>query len=209
MTVDPGYLKHQYLYVPFVEGKDTISAGKALGLYVAQQHKARLTIVTVQKANASYHHEFDKLLVVTERSGSVTDGGVVLAWCPTYKVMDKLSHVGKSIIVAVEWPTTPLEGWAKLVGAYNVITRSVMKSGLSEAGTKALEGIVWEGYNGWHDDIARRLTLKRLEELDASDGYDRELVLAYARREKSEYAMKNLEKILATFEPSRTPATPL
>ena len=85
--------------------------------------------------------------------------------------------------------------------AYNVI----LDSGLSEAGTKALEGIVWEGYNGWHDDIARRLTLKQLE-LEASDGYDRELVLAYARREKSEYAVKNLEKILATFEASRPEA---
>jgi hypothetical protein len=202
--IDPEYLKHQYLYVPYSDGIDTIGAGKALGLYVAQQHKARLTIVTVQKSNANFHSEFNKLPVVTERSGSVQDGGVVLAWCPTYKVMDKVHRLGKSIVVLVEWPTTRFEGWAKLVEAYNVISRSVMESGLSEAGTKALEGIVWEGYNGWHDDIARRLTLSRLQELAAGDGYDRELVLAYARREKSDYAIENLIKILNTFEGSRS-----
>lgn len=200
--IDPEYLKHQYLYLPWVEGLDSVGAGKALGLYVAQQHRARLTIVTVQKSNASFHSEFNKLPVVTERAGSVQDGGVVLAWCPTYKVMDKVHHLTKSIVVLVEWPTTRFEGWAKLVGAYNVVTRSVMGSGLSETGTKALEGIVWEGYNGWHDDIARHLTLKRLEELAADDGYDRELVLAYARREKSDYAIGNLVKILNTFEAS-------
>ena len=26
--IDPEYLKHQYLYVPWVEGKNTVSAGK-------------------------------------------------------------------------------------------------------------------------------------------------------------------------------------
>jgi hypothetical protein len=137
--IDPEYLKHQYLYVPYSDGIDTIGAGKALGLYVAQQHKARLTIVTVQKSNANFHSEFNKLPVVTERSGAVQDGGVVLAWCPTYKAMDKVHRLGKSIVVLVEWPTTRFEGWAKLVEAYNVISRSVMESGLSEAGTKALE----------------------------------------------------------------------
>jgi hypothetical protein len=204
--IDPEYLKHQYLYVPYSEGLDTIGAGKAIGLYVAQQHKARLTVVTVQKSNANFHTEFNKLPVVTERSGAVHDGGVVLAWCPTYKVMDKVHHLRKSIVVLVEWPTTRFDGWAKLVGAYNVITRSVMESDLSEEGTMALKGIVWEGYNGWHDDIARRLTLKRLQELAAGDGYDRELVLAYARREKSDYAIGNLIKILNTFEASRSSA---
>ncbi|HEX4058048.1 MAG TPA: hypothetical protein VHX87_07010 [Galbitalea sp.] len=202
--IDHEYLSHQYLYVPWVEGLDSVSVGKALGLYVAQQHKARLTIVTVQKSNANFHPEFNKLSVVTERSGSVQDGGVVLAWCPTYKVMEKVHHLTKSIVVLVEWPTTQFEGWAKLVGAYNIVTGAVMESGLSEAGTKALEGIVWEGYNGWHDDIARRLTLKRLQELAAGDGYDRELVLAYARREKSDYAIENLVKILNTFDTSLT-----
>lgn len=200
--IDPEYLKHQYLYVPWIEGLDSVRAGKELGLYVAQQHKARLTVVTVQKSNANAHPEFNKLPVVTERSGSVQDGGVVLAWCPTYKVMGKVHHLTKSIVVLVEWPTARFEGWAKLVGAYNIVTGAVMESGLSEAGIKALKGIVWEGYNGWHDEIARRLTFRQLQELAAEGGYDRELVLAYARREKSDYAISNLVKILDKFDAS-------
>ena len=203
--VDPNYLKHQYLYVPYVEGGiDTVGVGKAIGLYVAQQHKAALTIVTVAKSNASFHSEFDKRPVVTERSGEVREGGVVLAWCPTYKVMDKVYRLTKSIVVLVEWPSSRFEGWAKLVGAYNVITRSVMQSGLTETRTAALEGIVWAGYNGWHDDIARRSTTARLEELAADGGYDRELVLAYARRSKSEHAIDRLIKILDSFEKANT-----
>jgi len=198
--IDPQYLKHQYLYVPYDEKIDTIAAGKAIGLYVAQQHRARLTIATVQKSNAASHPEFNRLPVVTERSGSIQDGGVVLAWCPTNKVLEKISHLTKSIVVAVEWPTNPINGWAKLVGAYNVLTHAVVKSTTTEAGSKALEGIVWEGYNGWHDDIARRLTLRRLQELTDADGYDREFVLAYARRAKGEYSIGNLTKILDTFE---------
>lgn len=200
--IDPEYLKHQYLYVPWIEGKDTVGVGKALGLYVARQHKARLTVVTVQKSNANFHPEFKNLHVVTERSGSVQDGGVVLAWCPTYKVMDKAQALPKSIIVLVEWPTTRFKGWAKLVGAYNVVTHSVMNSGMSEAAEKSLKDIVWEGYNGWHDDIARRLTLKRLADLADLGSYDRELVLAYARHEKSDYSIENLLKILNSFEAS-------
>lgn len=63
--IDPEYLKHQYLYVPWVEGLDTVSAGKALWLHVAQKHNARLTIATGQKSNASFYTEFSKLPVVT------------------------------------------------------------------------------------------------------------------------------------------------
>lgn len=33
--IDPEYLKHQYLYVPWRDGVDAVGAGKALGLYVA------------------------------------------------------------------------------------------------------------------------------------------------------------------------------
>jgi hypothetical protein len=200
--IDPEYLKHQYLYVPWTDGIDTVSAGKALGLYVAHHHKVHPTVVTITKQNASFHDEFKKLNIVTERSGHVPENSVVIAWCPTRKVMEKV-HDRKSIVILVEWPSTRFEAWAKLVGAYNVITREVMNADLNEAGTKALEGIIWEGYNGWHDDIARRLTLARLRELDEAGGYDREIVLQYAAQERSHYGLERLEKILNQFEASR------
>lgn len=203
MSIDPEYLKHQYLYVPWIEDKDIIEAGKALGLYVAQQHKARLTVVCPLKSNASYHDEFAKLPVVTERSGQVADGGVVLAWCPTRKVMDKVHHLEKSVVVLVEWPTENFEAWAKLVGAYNVVTGEVMSAGLSVPGMKVLEGIVWEGYNGWHDSTAELLTTARLKELEDLGEYDRAIVMQYAAQHRGQTSIQRLEKILDRFEHGR------
>lgn len=203
MSVDPEYLKHQYLYVPWIEGHDIIEAGKALGLYVAQQHKARLTVICPLKSNASYHTEFAKLPVVTERSGQVADGGVVLAWCPTRKLMDKIHHLEKSVVVLVEWPTENFEAWAKLVGAYNVVTGEVMSADLSAAGMKALEGVVWEGYNGWHDSTAEILTTARLKELADLGEYDRAIVIEYASQHRGQTSIQRLERILDRFESSR------
>ena len=53
-------------------------------------------------------------------------------------VVGEVKRFEKSAIVLVEWPTESYEGWAKLVGAYNVVTGEVMASGLSEAGMQAL-----------------------------------------------------------------------
>lgn len=203
MSIDPEYLKHQYLYVPWIEGHDIIDAGKALGIYVAQHHKARLTIVCPLKSNANYHKEFAKLPIVTERSGQVADGGVVLAWCPTRKLMDKIHHLEKSIVVLVEWPTENFEAWAKLVGAYNVVTREVMSANLSDDAIKTLEGIVWEGYNGWDDSTAEILTTSRLRELDALGQYDRDIVIEYASQHRELTSIQRLERILDRFERSR------
>lgn len=193
-------LRHQYIYMPWKDGMDTVEAGKELALYVAKKHRGRLTVVCPVKSNATHHDELAKLPIVTERSGAVVDGGVVLAWCPTYKVMEKVRHLHKSVMVLVEWPPERFDGWAKLVGAYNALTGEVLASGLSAADLKILEQIAFEGYNGWHDQIAERRTLSLLADLAAGDGYDRELVLAYARMHKSSDAIERLEKILNKFE---------
>jgi hypothetical protein len=99
--------------------------------------------------------------------------------------MEKVRHLSKSVMVLVEWPPERFEGWAKLVGAYNALTSEVMESGLSADGMKILEQIVFQGYNGWHDSTAERMTLSCLDDLAASQGYDRELMLAYARIDAS------------------------
>src|SRR5262249_29772774 len=108
-------------------------------------------------------------------------------------------------IVLVECPPERFDGWAKLVGAYHALTGELMASGLSSAGLNILEQIVFEGYNGWHDQIAERRTLSLVSDLAAGDGYDREVVLAYARMRKSSSAMERLEKILNRFD-ARTSA---
>jgi len=92
---------------------------------------------------------------------------------------------------------------AKLVGAYNVFTHEVMAAALIEASTKALQGIVWEGYNGWHDEIAETLTLAHLRELDEAEEYDRDIMLQYAEMEGRFPSIHRLEKLLDRFEKSR------
>lgn len=207
MAIDPEYTKHQYLYVPWIHDSsiDTVEGGKAVGLYVAQHYKVRPTILCTTKSNAEYHAEFKKLNVVTERSGYVGENGVVIAWCPSRKVMQKL-YDRKNIVTLVEWPSERYDAWAKLVGAYNVVTREVMSTGLNETAMKALEGIVWEGYNGWSKETDRILTLARLRELDEAGGYDRNIVLQYAAMKRSLASIDRLEKTLNQFEAGRSRA---
>jgi hypothetical protein len=90
-------LRHEYIYVPWEDEVDTVEAGKELALYVARKHCGRLTVVCPVKSNATHHDELAKLPIVTERSGAVVDGGVVLAWCPSHKVMEKVRHLRKSV----------------------------------------------------------------------------------------------------------------
>lgn len=199
--IDPEYVKLQYLYVPWTDKLDSFGVGKALARHVANHFRARLTIVCPQKSNAQYHAELAKLPIVTERTGIVADVGVVLAFVPTRKVMATEVHRrSKSIVIMVEDPSERFEAWARLVGAYNVLTRKVMSAGLSEAGTKALDCVVSEGYNGWHDSIAEMMTTKHLKDLAELGEYDRAIVIEFADQRKGEHALKRLEKILDRFE---------
>lgn len=196
-------LKHRYIYVPRGTMKDTLGAGKHLGLAVARELGVRLTVVAPRKDSATQHPELARLDIVTERSGYPQDGGVVLAWCPTYKVMEKIQHHEESVVVLVEWIPGEFDAWARLHKAYNVVTGEVMDAGFSAETLKALEGIVYEGYMGWHDDIAERMTLSFLEDLAKAGAYNRELVLAHARQTKSETSIERLKKILDKLEASR------
>lgn len=197
-SLEDEILKHQFIYIPWVDDKPVYQHTPQLALYLQKKHRARLTVVCNMKSNAP--DALGKAPVVTERSGRIIDGGVVFAYCPTYKVMSKTTRLKKSIIVVVEWPTEACEGWARLVGAYNVVTGAVMSTNLTDEGRKELDGILFEGYKGWHDNIAERITLSHLEKLAALDQYDRGVVLAYVRREKSEDSVKSFIKILDQFE---------
>ena len=201
-------LKHRYIYVPRGTKKDTIQPGKRLGLAVARERRARLTVVAPQKSSATHHPELAKLEIVTERSGHVRDGGVVLAWCPTYKAMEKVQQLERSVVVLIEWIPGEFEAWAKLVGGYNVVTGEIMDTALSTEALKALEGIVREGYNGWTRSIDEQLVTSYLRDLAKAGAYDRELVLAYARQTKSEHSIERLKKILNKFEVLSESAAP-
>jgi len=110
-------------------------------------------------------------------------------------------------VVLVEWIPGEFTAWAKLVGAYNVVTSEVMDAGLSPDALKALESIVDGGYNGWTRTTDVQLTRHFLDDLAKAGAYDRELVLAYARQSKSENSIDRLKKILDKFEGARVPST--
>lgn len=195
-------LKHQYIYVPNDPATDTIELGMHLGLAVAQAHHGPLTILAPTKSSATAHPALAKLRIVTERSGHIPEGGVVLAWCPTYKVMEKVQHLERSVVVLVEWIPGEFDAWARLRGAYNVVADEVMDAGLSDDAIRALDSIAREGYKGWHDDTAERVTRSFLDDLAKADVYDRDLVLAHARQTKSERSISSLKKLLDKFEAS-------
>lgn len=190
--------KQQFIYFPWVKERPLHGASPQLALHLRNKHRGRLTVVCPLKS--SVPDELVKEVVVTERSGSVMDGGIVLAYCPTYKLMNKISHLKKSIIILVEWPTENFEDWARLVGAYNVATGEVMSTSLGDDGRSALDAILFEGYKGWSDDTAKRMTLHYLKKLRGSGQYDRGTVLTYMRQTKSEDSIKRLKKILDQFD---------
>lgn len=193
-------LKHRCIYLRRGTEKDTLGPGKQFGLAAARRLGTRLTVLSVQKNGATHHPELAKQTIVTERSGRVDDGGVVLAWCPRHKTMEKLHHLENSVVVLVEWIPGEMEWWAKLNQAYNLVTGEVMDAGLSEETIEILDAIVQEGYKGWTDSISERMVRRSLDDLAAMNAYDRDLVLAYARQTKHESSIERLEKILDKFD---------
>ncbi|MFY9714170.1 MAG: hypothetical protein WAK00_11910 [Microbacterium sp.] len=203
--LDPNLHAHRFLYVPWTQGVDSFSVGEALGQHLATHFGRRPTVVAATRASVSARRYLSKQNIVTERSGFVPEDTVVIVWCPTRKVMQKVVS-DKNIVLLVEAPSTSFDAWARLVGAYNVFTQGVMDAGLNENAREALKGIVWEGYNGWHDEIAETLTLVHLRALDDAGLYGRALVVQYAEMEDRFLSIGRLEKLLDWFEKSRTPA---
>nr|WP_201749016.1 hypothetical protein [Micromonospora acroterricola] len=195
-------LKHRYIYVPHGTKKDTIQPGKRLGLAVARASRPPDGRGTPQGLGDPPPRT-RQLDIVAERSGHLQDGGVVLAWCPTYKVMEKSQRLERSVVVLVEWIHGEFDAWARLHGAYSVANGEVMDAGLTAEVSEALKGIVYEGYNGWTKSTDELMTLSFLKDLAAAGAYDRELVLAYARQSKSEHSIERLKKILDRFETSQ------
>lgn len=146
---------------------------------------------------------------MTERSGSVSDGGVVLAWCPRHKTMEKIQHLEKSVVVLVEWIPGEMEAWAKLKQAYNIVTDEVMGIDLSAEAVEVLERIVFEGYKRWTDSISERMVRSFVDDLIELGAYNRDLVLADARQTKYESSVERLKKILDSYDATSRRASAL
>lgn len=193
---------HQFYYLPWSPKRDTFTLGEQLAERLGRHFSRAVTVLAVTRANVSSRRYLSKQTIVTERTGHIPDNTVVIAWCPTRKLLQRLGRT-KNVVLLVESASTRFEAWAKLVGAFNVATGEVMTAGLSEVALKALEGVVFEGYNGWHDDLAERLTLSHLRKLAEAGHYDRELVVQYAEMHGSFHSIGRLEKLLDRFESTR------
>ncbi|MDK8172259.1 hypothetical protein QP735_06910 [Curtobacterium citreum] len=190
------HLRSGHFYVPWSNEEDRTTLGKALALDVAEARGEPLTVLTALKSDAEEHDEFKGLTIVSERDGVIPDGGVVLAWCPTLKAMEKTYQLRASTLVVVEWSSPRLSGWAKLNDARNAVTSELMTSGLRNDGRQLLHEIVQEGYRGWHDSIAYRRTEALISDLRKLGQYDRSVVLAYARQARGRRGIGNLKRVL-------------
>lgn len=190
---------YQFFYLPSSLERDTFTLGEQLAEGFARHLARRVTVLAATQANVSSRRYLSKQHIVTERSGHIPDNTVVVAWCPTRKLLQRLSRT-KNVVLLVEPTSMSFDAWAKLTGAYNVATGEVMATGHDEAATKALEGIVREGYNGWHDELADQLTMKYLSDLAQTGYYDRAVVIQHAEMNGGFHSIGRLEKILDRFE---------
>lgn len=92
-SLEDEFLTHQFIYVPWVDDRPVYQHTPQLALYLQKKHRARLTVVCNMKSDAP--DSLGKAPVVTERSGGIKDGGVVFAYCPSYKVMHKTARLEK------------------------------------------------------------------------------------------------------------------
>ena len=189
---------HHYIYIPWSNNGSHAAASIAATKLVAAKHRLSVTVVAGTLQNVP--DEFSRAAKVTERSGSVKPGGVVLAYYPTNRLMSKIDQLSKSIVILAEWHQDNHSGWAKSVGAYNLVTNEVMTDGLNAAGNEAIDALLFAGYKGWHDAIAVRQARESLTDLLESGGYDRHLVLFRARKARGERGMEKLYSILDDFE---------
>jgi hypothetical protein len=51
--------------------------------------------------------------------------------------MEKVQHLEHSTVVLVEWIPGEFDAWARVVGAYNVVTGQVMNADLSAESSEA------------------------------------------------------------------------
>lgn len=190
-----------YRNVPDYDG---VKLGKALATRLASNSRKPLIVLAAQKQNVSHHPELSGLQVVTERVGHIQDGkSVVLALCPSYKAMDKLNGLSHTTTVLVDWPGTDFSAWAKLANAVDIESGMRLSTGMPESAQSLLVRIDEEGYNGWSDDISRKLTVAHLKSLDDLGHYDPDILLEYVRGKSGSHRLSALKRILTKFEASR------
>lgn len=198
---------HRYVYVPYSTNEVDKECAYAAAQFIAQHHGEKLAIVTSQRSDVDDVDYIDTSGgVTTNKYGSAPSNQVTLAWLPNRRTMSK--HIysrNQKALVLVEEIDTPLNAWARVVGAFNLDTEEVMSHGFSSEAHKALSALVFSGNRGWKDECTRRQALRHLQELDALGEYDRALVAEWMRAlgRYNEDHSKRFGEVLDSFETSR------
>ncbi len=202
-SLSPALLGHDHLYLPWVPEKPVYQAAVPLTTRLHAHHPGRpLTVVCPQSRHAPVR--LVGATVVTEREGAVQDGGVVLVYRPTYRLVRKFAQLTDSIVVLVEWQEPSFEGWARSVGAFNVVSGRVEGPRMSETGRRCIDDVIAYGDRGWQDEPARHATEVELRKLQKAGLYDRELILALARNVRGESAIVTLSRLMDQVEAPRS-----
>lgn len=164
----------------------------------ADEFGSQPLLVTYAFENGVGMDDFHGLQHVTIRSpGAVTGpvGRPVLAYVPDESVLALAHrHARKTALCVVESVSFPLHGWAREVGAVNLLNQEVLPA-LDPSVTDSLDRLHFIGNNGWGDQYGKRDAGRLLTDL--REHVDRAEVLGYVlARGASDRGVKNLQKIM-------------
>jgi hypothetical protein len=127
----------------------------------------------------------------------------VLAYIPGAKEMAlamTLAHTGA--IAAIEWPSTPLHGWAMERRAVNLCTGEVTADTRTSRQREWLAALRLAGSNLWTDEHGKRVALHLLAEMNAASELDRDVTLGYMMAFGSPgRAIQELESLISKVHP--------
>lgn len=92
MTDFPDELRmHRALFIHWRDKTPLYQAGHASAKHLAEARRVPSSVSCITRRNVP--EELSRASIVTERSGSLIKGGVVLVYCPNYKLLSKLSDL--------------------------------------------------------------------------------------------------------------------
>lgn len=206
-TLPDRLLAEKNFYIPWNAERPVYTLGLPLARRLQEVDDRPITVVCPDASNAPVRAVATS--VVTEREGTVVDGGIVLAYCPSHQLARKFVHLENSLIIVAEWRKASFLGWARLVGAHNVVTGELLSDGLSADGRRAVDQIVACGDLSWTDAPARSTVNSCLDRLTALDELAPEVIVARARHEWGANPARALGSILTEYgerPPVRRPA---
>ncbi len=202
-------LNQQHFYIPWDRERPAHKLGVPLARRLQQAHDRPITIACPDMANAPIRTVATS--VVTERDGTVTDGSIVLAYCPSHRLARKFVHLTDSLIIVAEWHTASYLGWAKITAALNITTGQTHHDGLTNAGRRAVDQIVACGDLSWTDTPAHNTVDTCLNHLTALGELAPDVISAHARHHWGADPVRTLDKLINNYlgRPRPTPPASL